>query len=455
MFGNNPFREQWAAQQVQEGKFVIPEEIPANERTAFHGAAAAAAKAGKKSFNFGGKTHPVTMKKDTANAIADDKIKEYSMSRNAVKRVLAPKPASGVAAPKPGNKTSEGYMKDLDTEKSEPTPRSDKKVAADFKKRRRGEKTEIEMNPKMDSDKKAKPMETKESTIREKLMAVLEGEDRKKHTPNEDKAEKMKDNRKGKGAQDMMAPADDAIANPAVDEPERIKQDAAKITSNVKNAKMRTNDNPKGDKNIIPGGTPMKDPAAMKAESYNKNADIMAAYASMYAPKAEEEIEESYTHEVDYAEDGKHTVKKFVATAKKSGIKAKIDNPRGPGGGHPVVHLGHKDTKVIHKFLQKHYDPDIKHSDLDAHKIGEAKIQEDHGSGTEDDYKYNVHGYTGERGDEGHHAMLAKAKARNVKVTTGRSNPNTGSSSDGKHLILGGKKKDVDHVIDNHIGRDE
>ena len=39
--------------QVQENKFVIPEEIPANERTAFHGAAAAAAKAGKKSFNFG------------------------------------------------------------------------------------------------------------------------------------------------------------------------------------------------------------------------------------------------------------------------------------------------------------------------------------------------------------------------------------------------------------------
>ena len=54
-------------------KYHIPEEIPANERTAFHGAAAAAAKAGKKSFNFGGKSHPVTMKKDTAKAIADQK----------------------------------------------------------------------------------------------------------------------------------------------------------------------------------------------------------------------------------------------------------------------------------------------------------------------------------------------------------------------------------------------
>ena len=57
-------------------KYHIPEEIPANERTAFHGAAAAAAKAGKKSFNFGGKTHPVTMKKDTAKAITSDTQKD-------------------------------------------------------------------------------------------------------------------------------------------------------------------------------------------------------------------------------------------------------------------------------------------------------------------------------------------------------------------------------------------
>ncbi len=54
-------------------KFIIPEEIPANERTAFHGAAAAAAKAGKTSFSFAGKSHPVTMKKDLANKIADQK----------------------------------------------------------------------------------------------------------------------------------------------------------------------------------------------------------------------------------------------------------------------------------------------------------------------------------------------------------------------------------------------
>jgi len=58
----------------------IPEDIPANERTAFHGAAAAAAKSGKKSFNFGGKSHPVTMKKDTAKAITSDTKKESTMT---------------------------------------------------------------------------------------------------------------------------------------------------------------------------------------------------------------------------------------------------------------------------------------------------------------------------------------------------------------------------------------
>jgi hypothetical protein len=65
-----------ALQQVAESKlneFEIPETIQAAERTAFHGAAAGAHKAGKSHFNFSGKKYPVTMKKDTANAIADQK----------------------------------------------------------------------------------------------------------------------------------------------------------------------------------------------------------------------------------------------------------------------------------------------------------------------------------------------------------------------------------------------
>ena len=49
--------------------YVIQEDIPVGERNAFMGAAAAAHKAGKSHFNFGGKKHPVTMKKDTAKAV--------------------------------------------------------------------------------------------------------------------------------------------------------------------------------------------------------------------------------------------------------------------------------------------------------------------------------------------------------------------------------------------------
>ena len=155
-------------------QYVIPEEIPATERTAFHGAAAAAAKAGKSHFNFAGKKHPVTMKKDTARAIADQK---------------------------------EGYYKDMEIKRQDkemgakPVPTKKKKEAKAGKK-----EGDIEMNPKMDTGKS----EQKESRIRTALKSVLV--EKENHSPNQDKAEKMKDNRKGKGAQDMMAPADDAEA---------------------------------------------------------------------------------------------------------------------------------------------------------------------------------------------------------------------------------------------------
>ena len=56
----------------KEAKFEIPETIDATERTAFHGAAAAAHGAGKSHFSFQGNKYPVTMRKDAAKAIADD-----------------------------------------------------------------------------------------------------------------------------------------------------------------------------------------------------------------------------------------------------------------------------------------------------------------------------------------------------------------------------------------------
>ena len=260
MFGKNPFSEFRATQQqVQENKFLIPEEIPATERTAFHGAAAAAHKAGKTSFSFAGKKHPVTMKKDTANAIADQK---------------------------------EGYYKDLEIKKQDkemgakPVPAKKKKEAKGG-----GKEGDVEMNPKMDSEKKEA---VKESRIRSALKSVLL--EKENHSPNQDKAEKIKDARKGKGAEDMMADADKEIEkgpDAHLNEPEINKDNFKKMTSNVPARKMRTNDNPKGDGKIVPGGTQFKDPAAMKAESYDKMSDLKAAYASMYAEKVEEDIEEA------------------------------------------------------------------------------------------------------------------------------------------------------------------
>jgi hypothetical protein len=216
----------------------------------------------------------------------------------------------------------------------------------------------------------------KESRIRTVLKSVLNEKKHDDHYKSSTEPEMMKDKIKGKGAEDMMKGANDEIAkgpDAHLDEPEMIKKDRAKMTSNVKKSAMRKTDNPKGDTNIVPGGTQMKDPAAMKVESYDKMSDLKAAYASMYAEKVEEDIEESYTHEVDYAEEGPHTAKKFVAHAKKAGIKAKIHTMDGPGGGHPVVHLGHKDDSHVHKFLKKHYDPDMEKGDLQHHKLGEGK----------------------------------------------------------------------------------
>ena len=334
----NPNGKNWMESKAtnEATLYVIPEDIPQQERTAFHGAAAAAAKAGKSHFSFAGKKHPVTMKKDTANAIADQK---------------------------------EGYYKDMEIKKQDkemgakPVPTKKKKEAKNG-----GKEGDVEMNPKMDTAKKEGV-----SKIRESLMAVLsEKEDRKKHTPNEDKAEKMKDNRKGKGAEDMMADADAEIAkgpDAHLNEPEIDKENFKKMTSNVKTAAKRNKDNAQGDTKIVPGGTQFKDPTAMKAETYDSMSALKNAYASMYAEKVEEDIDESYTHEFDYAEDGKHTAKSFVDKAKKAGMKAKIHTMNGPGGGHPVVHLGHKDNDHVHKFLKKHYDPDMEKGDLQHHKI--------------------------------------------------------------------------------------
>ena len=301
MFGNNPFNKEWAThQQVQEkteadckgmvckscgdtygkptnekcmydskdpnGKnwmeakkesveegttFMIPEEIPATERTAFHGAAAAAHKAGKKSFNFGGKTHPVTMKPATANAIADQK---------------------------------EGYYKDLEIKKQ------DKELGAKPVIGKKKKDETATMNPKLDSGKtKGSEMEQKESVnvshIRQALMSVLEGEN---HSPNKDKAEKPEDALKGAGAKKMKDDNEDDGRYKDLEK--QSHDDAAKAGRAGPGKKARPNDSKDGDKKVVnPADDITKKGQApdVKTESYDNMTGLKEAYASMYQEKDE------------------------------------------------------------------------------------------------------------------------------------------------------------------------
>jgi hypothetical protein len=255
-------------------KYHIPEDIPANERTAFHGAAAAAAKAGKKNFNFGGKTHPVTMKKDTAKAIADQK--ESTMS------------------------------------------------------------------------------------FREKLMSLYEN-DRAKHYKGATEPEGMHDKSKSsKGAMDMLNTPKTVEA----DGMKAAKDTAANIAKSAPGKKLRKGDNGKGDTSIIPSATKVNDPAA-KTQTM-ENYGISGNKVSNSLLKAISVVED-YTHEFDV--DSEKNAKYVVNKAKKNGIKAKIHTMKGPGGGNPVVHLGHKDNDHMHKFIKKHYDNSYEKSDLNMHKL--------------------------------------------------------------------------------------
>ena len=254
-------------------KYHIPEDIPANERTAFHGAAAAAAKDGKKNFNFGGKTHPVTMKKDLANKIADQK---ESMS------------------------------------------------------------------------------------FREKLMSLYEN-DRAKHYKGATEPEGMHDKSKSsKGAMDML----NIPKSTEADGMKAAKDTAANIAKSAPGKKMRSNDKKDGDNTIIPAATPVNDPSG-KTQTM-ENYGVSGNKISNGLLKAISVVEE-YTHEFDV--DSEKNAHYMVKHAKKAGMKAKIHTMSGPGGGNPVVHIGHKDTKHMHKFIKKHYDDSYSHDDLNIHKM--------------------------------------------------------------------------------------
>jgi len=341
---------------IKEGTFIIPEEVPANERTAFHGAAAAAHKAGKTHFNFGGKKHPVTMKNDTAKAIADE--------------TQCPKCKGEGCDHCDGKGTHEAYKSCSSKSKKEGYEDFDKVLK---KKKKTGEDdpeskaagNEIEMNPKTENVRSAdkKPevyvapdgkkhtrmvpvdkevVKTKESTdmsIRQKLMAVLEN--RGEHYKSATQPETMDDTYKGAGAKKMKD--DNKDTGEYLDLEKKSHDDASKAGRVTKpSAKNATDKDTKGDKNII---NPVKDTTkAGKGdpsvkESFSRVVRSVAnAYKSMY-----EEVD--VDHHMDHHE--KHT-----DLAKKHSDAAK--DARDAGASDHAVH--HMMAADLHRSAAKKHD---------------------------------------------------------------------------------------------------
>ena len=78
-------RQNVHVEEVQKNEEMMPKGMSMKERTAFHMAAAAAAKEGKRHFEFGGKKYPATMSKDVASKINEEQIEE-ALSPDAKKR---------------------------------------------------------------------------------------------------------------------------------------------------------------------------------------------------------------------------------------------------------------------------------------------------------------------------------------------------------------------------------
>ena len=221
-----------ALQQVAENKktefqFEIPETIQAAERTAFHGAAAAAHKSGKSHFDFQGKKYPVTMSKDAAKAISDD-VKE---NKNAA---LAKKLAKASASSDKGKAAV-----------------TLPKAPFEIPKKTKNEEGEVIMNPKKENkkDKSSTEVSAVEDTAWPVYKRIMEkrGEHYKSATPVQEPNDASKSS---KGAQDMLN-----TPKEVKDNPEASGDDVKKASTAGPSMKARPNDGKVGDKKIIPSAT--------------------------------------------------------------------------------------------------------------------------------------------------------------------------------------------------------
>ena len=202
----------------------------------------------------------------------------------------------------------------------------------DFKglrnKKSKKENDVVKMNPKVNDAKNGKE-EQKESvmTIRDKLIAVLEG-DRSKHYKGAAEAEKMDDKYKGAGAKLMKKDHE----GPTIDLEKQSHDDASKAGRVTKQSKMRSNDKKDGDKNIInqPADVTKKGKGTGEVKSEAVVQNVVAAYRSMYEKKNESVVKSADRKPETYTKpDGKKAVRmvpvdKQVVKTEEKDIEEKL-----------------------------------------------------------------------------------------------------------------------------------
>ena len=301
--------------------YVIPEDIPANERTAFHGAAAGAAKAGKTSFSFNGKTHPVTMKKDLATKIADQK---ESVGKTA---------------------GDHGYYhlqkaKDLA-----------KKDGHDYDKLPQYDRAHDKHKDHYDSRAKKESVKKESLSFREKLLSLYEN-DRAAHYKGATAPEGIHDKMKSsKGAMDMV----NVQKSVEADGMKAAKDTADNIKKSIPGRKMRSTDKKDGDNAIIPSATPVKDPSAKitKMESYGVSGSKVSK-GLLDAVAMVEDMNKTHTVDID------HMTGTVGSHEKKHGITLKKGKNYGKGPGSNMATDATGTKANLQKYLKKHYDGDHK-----------------------------------------------------------------------------------------------
>ena len=230
---------------LPKAPFKIPEEIAATERTAFHGAAAGAHKAGKSHFSFQGKKYPVTMQKDTATAIADQKEGTDEGYSSMVSKATRDRIKKSVAQNKPPvvnpkYKATQSADRNKDTNEMSSKEKMKRGLY-------NGSKDDgVTINPKEKKEKNASAEMTAEGTQWTVYSRILEN--RAAHY---------------KGATDAM-PADDGVSPNAkamkkkMDDTKDVRNDDEKGHDDVSKAgrvgpspKHRSGDNKAGDKSVI------------------------------------------------------------------------------------------------------------------------------------------------------------------------------------------------------------